>query len=791
MYSHPDMMDHQKQTDKARTDHMPEVLEDGIKRFHLAMKKAILYPQGHPFRVRAASEIYELLQEILSDQGDHSITAIDNKLYIDWQETLDVVEYQYIASDGIYTDLARRFRLHGVRSIAFSRGMERWEMERLLDIMTMRGRETIAQGGASKLLDSDGDIEHIGIVDIEYEEIQFALEDGQEDLMSVEEMLVLYLRGGSKDLERSAYMYLLSLLEESDQMARLIEECVDYDGVNEPDIVDLVCCLKNLTGLGDEYTDMEKRAFQRKILEAILQMESPVKSALFSSPDDGGILDELINSLLLDEAAHFVMLESTTDEPSVPLRRMFDELLASDKGQRPRPPEERLAELESAIQAESVANRQEAVFRNTVAPLLEEAFVELEVSQLEGQQLELERLLSELCLSEQGQMTDGGESTAEFFIEGNEIIDSAAVLLEMLESETDPDDYSDIASQLEGAAKSLVIGAHDVEDMQDQYFAMVFQIINTFSLHADASNGRPQALEKLEEKESEKSFLSQEMQERAGQAITNICTEKVTDQVLTALLREEVLERSMLERFVQYIGEPAISPLVRNLLYMDSQYKRQMLKDILVSIGAAAVPELHESMRKSQWGEEIKDILPILNEIGESKAPDSLLEKLDHRNPHVKRAAIVDLAVSRDPEAAEILWSKIRDKDVEEYIREFAMVVLGEIGDEQTVEEIAKLIKGRGVALKREAICALGNIGGEESVFVLSDLLGRRRLIGKKRLEELQLYAVEVLSQIDTESATNVLLEMSERKKEPLKSACEKALLSRQPILGNQQGIVD
>jgi len=611
-------------------------------------------------------------------------------------------------------------------------------------------------------LNTDDDVSHIEIVDIEYEDLEFTTDDDEQSSMTAEEILVLYLRGGSEDLEHSAYMYLLSLLDDPGQMAHLLEDCIDYDGVGEPDIADLLRCMDNLIDLGGQYTETEKRAFQKKILEAILKMEGSVKNALFSAPDDKNMLESLINSLSIDEMAQSIMEESTTDDPAIPLRRMFDELLASGESPRPKPPEERLAELEAAIQAESIERGQEEVFSNTIAPLLEEAFVEFEVSTLAGEQSELERLLDELTLSQQQMLESEVFQGIGLFAAEGEILSSASVLLEMLESETDSDGYSEISTQLEGTVNSLITGSRDMTDMRSQYFAMVFQIVNTLSMHTNTGDSKPP-----------------ELRERAGKAIAVICTEDATDQILTALLETKDPEQEMLERFVQHMGEKAATPLIRNLLETASQHRRQMLRSILVSMGASVASELHQWMRKDQWGESIKEIIPILMEIGGSKDPDSLSDRLNHPNPNVRRSAIVDLAVSESSRAAEMIWEKIGDKSEEGFIREFAVSILGEVGNEETAEDVVKLTKGKNPGLRREAIYALGNIGGEKSVSLLSDILRQRRAILGKRLEELQLYAIETLGRMATRPAFEVLQEMSEKKKGSIKLACEKALHSR------------
>ena len=245
------MTDQQGQSNKGRADGIPEETRHAVSLLYLAIKRVALYPAGHPIRVKAAGEVYGSLQRVLSSQESHSLMAIGDKLYADQRE-VSVDKQRYAVSDEMSTELARRFRRRGIRSVIFSRGVELWELERFLDIMTMETKAALMlQGGAGELLrsgtDTDAgatDVSHIEIIDIEYEDTQFVTDDGKED-EDVEEMLVSFLTGKSGSLPDAAHTYLSSLLEEPDLMARLIENCFSYDDINEPDSTMLEQCINN------------------------------------------------------------------------------------------------------------------------------------------------------------------------------------------------------------------------------------------------------------------------------------------------------------------------------------------------------------------------------------------------------------------------------------------------------------------------------------------------------------------------------------------------------------------
>ena len=794
------MMDQQnraklRQSNRNQADGIPEALEGIIRQLQLAMRRASLYPAEHPVRVKSAGEICESLRRVLSSQESHSLTAIEDKLYID-QHRMGGNGQGYIASDRMSVDLARKLRRRGIRSVVFSQGIELRELEKFLDIMTMEAKAVIAQNGAGVLLRAADDISHIKIVDIEYENIQVMADDGDESSMDLVEVLVPYLRGEAESLSSESYAYLISLLDNPDMMARLIEKSIDYDGINEPDSDIVNQCMNNLIGLGEESTDDEQRNardFQKKLMEATLQLENPVKNIVFSTSDDNSVPTRLMDGLSTDDIARFItgqVLECGTDEPTIPLRRISYELLNvgsptarnSEMGgsssslapSPPRPlaplpprslapvsPDEQLAEVKNAIQRNLVEKEQEGLFNNVVVPLFEEVSTELEIDKLDSDQIQLEHLLDELYSPEQKQDTEDSETEiVKFFTTEDDFANSTAIMLEVLESETDPENYSDIADLLEVKVENLVMESQDLAGLRDQYLAMALHIIDVLFEQANRKSQKPL-----------------ELQTRAQKFIANVSTDEFVDQTLFCALRAELLDWDALETFIQQMGEKAIPPLMKNFLDAGDLPERHKLRNMLISMGPIIIPELRKWLVQDQWVMVTRDVMPMFIEIGGTEALDCFSDALNHSNLQVRRAAVNALATSDIPGAAELILNKIQDDNEDASIIQSAISALGRIGNKQVIEEIESILKGENDVLKREAIYALGNIGGEESISILSDLLKQRRLIfRRRRLEALQLRAVEALSRIGTQSAIEVLQEISKIKKGNVKSACDEAL---------------
>jgi hypothetical protein len=758
-------MERQDQSKENKAEFIPKALEEEIRELNLAIKRAILYPAGHPMRVKSSGEIHELLQHILLKQENHSVTSIEDMLHIDRQR-IDAEGHRQLG--GMSTDLARKLKRRGIRSVVFTPGIEPWELERFLDIMVMTPKEVVVKGGASRIMYADGDVPHVEIVDIKYEGIQFVSDDDIDDIIDARAILMSYLNGKTEVLADEAYAYLLSVIESPDAIADLIEESAGYDGIHDPNESRVIRCMDRLLRLEDQFIYKEKKDFQRKLFEATLEMDSPVKDAIFSALSGRDILAELMKGFSVDEIAMFAVAECETEDPEFRLRRMIDELIVSDQELELGAYEGLLADVEQIIHTQLSQNGREAVFNDTVVPILEEVFVEFEVGKLETEQFGLERLLGESHPLDRYKDEESLGMLSLFALE-DEAIMSSVVLLEMMESEDNIESYSGIVDQLEGTLDYLITESGRNSDVKGQYIIMALRIIDSLSEHANIVNDK-----------------SWELQQRAKDAIDSIVyNRQVMINILQNLSTIEHFDWEVLKRFIHQAGGKAIPILVDRVLKTEDSSERRILVDILVSMGPVVVPELRKQLAQCDWSLIVKGIIPILSDIDAPEALDCLAEILDHPHQQVRRSAIRAIAKSKNNKATDLILGKIWDKKEDESIRQLAISVLSEMGNDHVLDELEKILSGgkllskKAFTFKHEAINALAVIGGERSISLLLNTTKRTPLIlGRRRVEEMQLQAVEALKQIGTESAINALHEISRKKRGKLRDAADKALKS-------------
>jgi len=697
------MVDQQRQSDEGRIDGLREVAEGTIRRLYSALRRFFLFPEGHPVRLRSITDLYLFLQGSLSKQGGYSLTSIEDRLYV--SRCADVGEESYIASDRMSRDIAHRFSQRGIRSVVFSQGLELGELEAFLNIMATKAILVMARNGAGEMLRSAGNVQHIDIVGAEHGdgETGLAASDNGGSMAGVEEIIISYLRGEYYigDLAEPEYSHLSSMLEKPDMLARLIEEAVGYDGIRAPDVARVNQCMSNLILLDNSGIGKDKKDFYRKILETGLRVEAPVKDVLFSLTSDDGALSRLVNSLSANDIAKILTArfpEHPDDGVSVPLRWILDGIVSPDRGPDT---EDRLTELQTAIESELTRKGQENVFGDRFAPAFEEAFVELMAGGLENDWIELEYTPDQLYPSEEEQETALGKMTTMFIAEDN-VIKSVMILMDVLESEAEPEVYSDAVEQLNDAVKALIMESYDTPYIQCRYLISALQILDHLSEQADPRKGKPP-----------------ELRERVREIIASICTEEVIDHVLSRTLQGGYSDWGCVESFVQQMGEKAIVPLTVNLLDVRNPPERRRFGQILASMGSVVVPELRRRLFQGRRVETLRDIIEILSEIGDAEALGCLADALDHPNPQIRKLAVNSLATNASHEALELLLNKIRDEEEKESIRQLAISALGNIGNEQLAEEIEKVIHEKSVVLKHEEITAVGNIGGEKSISIL------------------------------------------------------------------------
>lgn len=202
---------------------------------------------------------------------------------------------------------------------------------------------------------------------------------------------------------------------------------------------------------------------------------------------------------------------------------------------------------------------------------------------------------------------------------------------------------------------------------------------------------------------------------------------------------------------------------------------RKILNSILVRMGKEIIPQLIDRLTDERWYV-VRNTVRILGEIGESRGvEDALRSPLVHKDPRVRKETVRALSMIKGPETVNLMRSVL--DDIDSSVVEMAEVSLGLLIDAGSVPELIELVENRvDSGVRKEAVRALGRIGGRKAVSYLSGILEKRGWMLGSRDDELKVMCVSALADIGTPDAIKALEAGLSSSREVVSNACEAAL---------------
>jgi len=246
----------------------------------------------------------------------------------------------------------------------------------------------------------------------------------------------------------------------------------------------------------------------------------------------------------------------------------------------------------------------------------------------------------------------------------------------------------------------------------------------------------------------------------AEEALFHLATGARLDDVVRRACEKGPQASVRATQILLQLGAHAVPRLLDALLGEDDPERRGQLNALLIAMGDKATPEVKRSLeegepprarlaarlagelqnpglapylrgvlRNAEAGPELqKEAAKALQRIGGATAARILADAVSAAPSDVAAVAAHALAATRSPRGLEVLVTTMRRA-----LRE----------DDQT--------------LAREMIRALGRLGREEAVPALGEILGRRSLLGRKKLRELKLAAAAALGRLPGDEARSWL----------------------------------
>jgi len=225
------------------------------------------------------------------------------------------------------------------------------------------------------------------------------------------------------------------------------------------------------------------------------------------------------------------------------------------------------------------------------------------------------------------------------------------------------------------------------------------------------------------------------------------------------------------------VKEETAPAVVNQLLIEREMGARQRLADILVQMGAAALPAVQSALTAPSW-QTTRRLFPLLPRLAVPEVAESLKGLFRHSDPRIRRESIRLYRQLGAEQGGDPLLGALGDTDTS--VRQAAIAALGGLKVKAAVPPLRQLAEAhpgtRDLEEQKKAIAALGAIGDPQALPTLIGLLHRRRWLSRRRTEELRIAAAYALGALKMPEALEALRAAARSAPAALKQACEAAL---------------
>ena len=206
-----------------------------------------------------------------------------------------------------------------------------------------------------------------------------------------------------------------------------------------------------------------------------------------------------------------------------------------------------------------------------------------------------------------------------------------------------------------------------------------------------------------------------------------------------------------------------------------------MICDALSEIGKSAIELITPFIDDKRWFL-VRNITYILGRIGKEQAFPYLQKVFNHEELRVRREAIQALGLIGGPKAVGLLIKALTDLDIR--IRAMAAINLGKIGKTTGLAALLEIVQSKEFPKKdpteiKAFFDAIGMVGSNEATPVLQDILERKSLFGRGKMDGMRNGAAMALAMIGTPEAKAILEEGKDSKDESIRNACLQAMRSQ------------
>jgi hypothetical protein len=237
-------------------------------------------------------------------------------------------------------------------------------------------------------------------------------------------------------------------------------------------------------------------------------------------------------------------------------------------------------------------------------------------------------------------------------------------------------------------------------------------------------------------------------------------------------------EAELGEYVLRTVGKAAVVPAINALVSEGSRLGRRRLVDVLVSIGDAAVPWAVKMLDDQRWFV-VRNMVTVLGGIGTPEAQRALARLAEDGDGRIRREVARALGRMSGPGAQEQVLRLLGDP--EPAVRLLAISAAAGYPSEHTLGALVALFRraGTGAAdwnVRAAVLRSLGRLGLPGGVDLLAEVLGKRPWFRRKRWHDLKRSAIQALGDLGGERSVALLTALKEHRDVELRTEAARAL---------------
>ncbi len=264
----------------------------------------------------------------------------------------------------------------------------------------------------------------------------------------------------------------------------------------------------------------------------------------------------------------------------------------------------------------------------------------------------------------------------------------------------------------------------------------------------------------------------------ASERLRKLLTPEITGYMIARLCNRREDRRKEIQQMLLLLGEEAMKQLLTALVDTEAAYIRRQIFNALTMFGEMVRLEAERRLDDERWFV-VRQMVSLLGEIGNPQSLGAIKTTYAHKDMRVKKEVLKAIGRLPSNESAVFLLEKLGEDNTT--IKLQAIISMGALKDQTAVTQLGGLALKRDffnkdIEVRKEAIRAIGLIGGDDAKVILIKLLKKRVFWGKRQHDEIRSVAAISLGKIGGEDAMETLQEAAKTSKGLVHIACEKAI---------------